>query len=738
MLLRLTLKDADGDDLHHDRVVTANPGVPQGYWLYARLPFSLGPSDRLRVVAFEAEEGAGAEAGGELIGYRPGRLIAEHYVTARGLVAPDVDLIGVVGSSSVGLEAYGRDDGQGFPPFGHELSRVAFDLQPRTMPDRWQGLQQFSTIVWSEAGGSFDPALLGTDQATALRRWVERGGHLVVLLPSAGQEWTGAAANPLLGLLPAAEARRIESFDPQQVRGLLTTDPEARLPERMVAHTFRAAPEATLLDACPVLALPDGRPIAVRRIVGAGMVTVVGLDLSARALRNAGLPEAQAFWHRVLGRRGRTYSAADAAAMASGQGLQPPRRETAEFDRSIGASIDKRGTASFGVTLGFIVFVLYWLAAGPLGYAVLSKYGLRRHAWLWFLLAAGIFTGIAWSGATVLRPSRANATMLAILDRVEGVPLARARAWATVLLPEYGEATVELGENASAPTERHGHLVAPWSPSTGLLGGSFPDNKGYRVDCRDPDTLVVPTRSTVRQFRLDWAGSPTIGGIRPVGPAGETTPPEVRYHPPASFPPDSDRYLLSGELVHDFPAALTDVLVLVNTGQRTVGRGGLGTAVISTAYAVKPPTEWAPGQRLDLRLLTTFEQQAGLARLRADELFERLLSVGETAVDIRGDLEDQLTALSFFRQLAPPDPRQVSLGNRPFPRARRTDTHGYELDAWMTQPCVIVLGVLRTNTGHPAPVPLYVDGRAVPAEATTLVRYVYPLAPAPPEIVQEN
>lgn len=40
VILRLAVRDADGDRALYDRVVTANPGVEQSFWLYARLPYA--------------------------------------------------------------------------------------------------------------------------------------------------------------------------------------------------------------------------------------------------------------------------------------------------------------------------------------------------------------------------------------------------------------------------------------------------------------------------------------------------------------------------------------------------------------------------------------------------------------------------------------------------------------------------------------------------------------------------
>jgi hypothetical protein len=63
---------------------------------------------------------------------------------------------------------------------------------------------------------------------------------------------------------------------------------------------------------------------------------------------------------------------------------------------------------------------------------------------------------------------------------------------------------------------------------------------------------------------------------------------------------------------------------------------------------------------------------------------------------------------------------------------RREATHGMDLGRWFTQPCIIVIGYL-VDPNQDAPISTYVDGKAVPARGTTVVRWVYPLPDNPPK-----
>jgi len=82
-----------------------------------------------------------------------------------------------------------------------------------------------------------------------------------------------------------------------------------------------------------------------------------------------------------------------------------------------------------------------------------------------------------------------------------------------------------------------------------------------------------------------------------------------------------------------------------------------------------------------------------------------------------------------------PDSRNYNMSERRW--AQRKATHGYDLSAWFTHPCIIILGQL--DGGDTAPVPLMVSYggafREVAADPSsfTMIRWVYPLADNPPK-----
>jgi len=705
-VVRLRLPDPDGDIAMIQRTVTLNPGRTQSVWLYTRTPFSLDPGSVYTVTVREATRTGDEFVAGRQIG---AARIGPMQVVGANLGAA---MIGLIGRDTMGLDQYetlapGRD----YAATAHEPVRLVPDLTPLGMPDAWMGLAPFESVVWTEE----DPAQLRLDQAEAIQAWIRRGGHLVVVLPSIGQAWTNERSNRLFDLMPEARVIRREGVDLNRHQPLLTAGRDLPLPQDAVVHTFRPDPGASVNEAAEVLNGPGGQCIAIRRLVGAGAVTLIGIDLTDRGL--LGRLDAQSFWHRILGERFEALSRAEASAIqSSGQG-NFLRVGPVWLDGDIASLINKTGRAGAGVLLGLIVFIAYFLLAGPLGYALLAQQGWKRHAWLAFVGVAACFTVIAWGGATAIKPRQVDVTHVTLLDHVYEEPLERARTWFSVLLPTYGAQTVGIGDpNALAASERR-QALSPWGAPDGVSAG-FPDRREYVISARRPDSIAVPTRSTVKQFQADWLGAPRWTMPQPRGGEIVATPSGG----------------LQGVLRHDLPAALERVTIVHVRRQRPLGPLPDGGPLLADALAWKRSGDWPPGEAFDLATLST-AAGADDSASRAESYFERLASAAQprglgtglnTALD-PGDAPTRLEALSFHSMLEPPEFRGT-VAQRESLLGRRA-AHSWGLGRWFTQPCVIIVGQLADA---PAPTPITVDGESPPSRGRTVVRWIYPLPADPP------
>lgn len=734
VLLRLEGRDPDGDTPLFERQVVLNPGVVQGVWLYPLLPRNFDTTDAMTLSAYEVLDSTGtatdADDPARKVGAL-GRLLGRNEnirMTTR--ISPYDSVIGVVGAGSLGygLGDYAVSDGQNsWAASSHELTRIIDGIRISDLPDRWIGYSGIDCLVW----GSGDPLELRGDRASALREWVQRGGHLVVIMPIAAQAWTNADANELYDLLPNVSITRHEGVDMEPMRQLLTRKNQARLPKDAVVYTFTPPANAEPADAIPILTDRQGRCVVARRLVGSGNVTLIGMDLNHRLITSQDLVNADIFWNRILGRRGRMYSTGELAQL--NRGIYG--RDERMFEGDISREISKSGRSATGLLLALIVFALYWLVAGPGGYTALKRYGLLRHSWLAFFGAAGIFTAIAWGGALLLRPARVDVSHLTILDHVYGQPTERARSWMSVLIPWYGQATMEVGAAPTLGDASHGgDVLMPWtSPDQAQAGqDKFPDARGYEIQTKSPRSLTVPTRSTVKQVRADWSGGPP-------------------WKMPMPVPPDSaltlvDARRAAGVLTHELPGPLHDVTIIIVRGQTPIV-SSVSNAMLATAhaYSLRADDPWDPGEPLDLGNITNLSGE-DLVKSDITRYFEDLIKRGISS-DVMGTpgtssndtgVGQRLIGLGFISQFEPPAMQDASSTARP-PVARRAETHGWDMGIWFTQPCIIILGHLGSvSEPMPSPVPFKINGETATPTGRTLIRWVYPLPANPPEFRAEE
>jgi hypothetical protein len=714
--VRLHLPDPDGDTALMQRTVTLNPGLAQGLWIYGLMPWGLDRT-AFTVTVHEFDVNSAGENLDDGVG---AQLAAERIAPLAPLAAirPVIAVLGRSPAGGLGLYETNGPQGQDAPSTSHELPRLLVDLTPESIPDRWMGLAMVESLFWF-AG---EPSALSESQAQALREWVYRGGHLIVSVPSAGQSWTNPRANPIQDMLPAVELRRIDGVDLTTHAMLLQPRGGVPLPANTTIHELHPAPDALPGEADVILAAPDGAPMVVRRALGAGLVTLVGYDMNDQRL--GARVDTQYFWHRVLGKRFDALTRDKIRELAQSGQANFSFYDPSRLDTDIGPEIAKQGRAGAGVLLGLGVFALYLVIAGPGGFGLLKLKRVTQHAWVAFVACIAVFAAIAWGGAAALRPTRAEVQHLTFFDHVFGQQEQHARIWFSALLPEYGDALMALGtdEDRRAWTQ----ALAAWADASSTGGRPFPDTRGYVVDARDPSQFVVPTRSTVKQFRGDWLGRATIGAPVPVGG-------------PLSVRDESGGTRLRGVVRHSLPAALEDVTILVVRGQKPL-RGDLGPIGAGPLFgrisAARLTDDWAPDAPID------FEQIPANAWDTGERYFERLVDSlsrgvnafgGAAAVPDRRDAATRLEAISWHASLKPPAFTSSS-GNQQR-LLQRWESHGLDLSAWLTQPCVIIVGHLN---GSPSPAPVFINGREAPSSGRTVVRWVYPLPSEPPTVPETN
>ncbi|MFM8698395.1 MAG: hypothetical protein ACKOF7_06970, partial [Phycisphaerales bacterium] len=312
----------------------------------------------------------------------------------------------------------------------------------------------------------------------------------------------------------------------------------------------------------------DGRPFAVRRPFGFGFVTVIGIDvdgLDRRALVAEGLPQADIFWNRFLGRR------ADAPTMAEYDDLAKNKRletrggltVTADGGALVNHFVGLQSRAAIGVLGLLMAFVLYWAAAGPISWWSLKQAKRVQFAWLAYVAVAGAVTAVAWAATGLFEFTAGRVQHLTFIDRIErpGAPAEeraamRAQSWFSAALPGYGAARVAIARTEGAAG---GNVLWSWfAPPAGSIGG-FPDTETYDVPATSQASYDLPSRATSTVLAAAWMGTPEA--------AWDGTPREMegrRLRCDITWG-NSPRVILHGALEHTLPGPLVDVtLVHVN------------------------------------------------------------------------------------------------------------------------------------------------------------------------------
>jgi len=740
----LEVPEALGDIIEYTRPnVPLTPGAPVSVWLYVRLLPTVDDGTIWTVRVYRDDDGErGAEVGSARIS--PGTALAPAQMVSAG-----TGLIAIIGGGQMAaLPDYSiAEEGRtGTPITGHEPTGIVAGAGPNDIPDRWEGLDSFEAMVWTDA----QPGSISLGSGSALRQWIERGGHFIIVLPTDTNDWNigTIANNPLHDLLPTTlppvTTIRLRELIPVISKRQPQSIPDTEAQNIDVAIRFFDPPFA---DWQPLVGLPDNRTLAIQRRYGFGRISIIGFEvhsgqLSATALRIAdgggGVLEGDAFWNRILGRRVNTLSRPQIQYLDDNDQLRPNRSfQRTAFRRGdlVLEMIRLRGQAATGLGFAVLLFLGYWgLAAG--GFFLLKSRNLVRHSWLAFVATSAVFTFVAWGGVKLLSIKNVQVRHLSVADFIALPPdmaapdearYQRVTSWFTVFLPGYGEPRLSLDTEAGVR-----NILAPFT-APGADQTRFRNIDRYEIPIDSPHDYTVPARATTKEMYARWMGPPDAA----VSSMFSVTQPiecEVRE--------GTARW--SGAISCDLPADVTRVRIYLvqprmparvkysandpSGSQVTLshlpGVPYIGGVAVPTAGTLRTGTVI---NLAEVALATTNLQQS------LDNLSRNVASYTDTAIGGLGEqeLRDSLEALTFFHMLTPPAyhrPRGVVDSDNP-PDFDRELARELDLSGWLVRPCVIITGFLPAAD---LPLPFRVNGEAPGSDGLTFIRWIHPL-PMPPE-----
>ncbi|MDA1262739.1 MAG: hypothetical protein O3B75_07550 [Planctomycetota bacterium] len=761
------LPDGNGDISQITRQLVLDPGQPVSTWLYARIP----PKQNLTAALDEIYTVRVWAKSGD----RRTLELGSARISPRSSVNPTVavplneDIFGVIGKSGpMGLDSYATPSpGEGRIHSMNEITKIARGIRPQDLPDRWEGLSQFSALIWTQES----PKTLTSDCARALREWIGRGGIFVVVLPETAEPWGVIApiSHPLTDLMPDWKVERVDGVPVRDLLPVVSQSNQLLNPKATMSVTFFVesgksnAYEPLIL--CPVPRDPrtgfaspqretlDGKILAITRSFGHGRVTVIGLDvdgLSRRALQSTALPRADVFWNRILARRADTPTNSEYQELQKLKRLVVTAPSFVDFGRGdlVDGEIGMRGEAAVGILAAFLLFLVYWVIAGPGGFGLLKWMNRERHSWAFFVATALVFgTGI-WIIGGSFYSSRVRVQHLTVLDSIwrstvnqptKDTAMSRATSWFSAYLPGYGQTNVSID-----PESERRNVLTGWS-APGSMISTFPNPARSAVPIETPNSLQVTARATSASFQAQWMGVvPSDWGKAPF------TPDPKRPLEQTIVPGDPLQVMLTGLVEHSLPGPLRDVGIIHITPIRNRlpkpndanAKVNLPSDALPNIGRFKILSLWKPHQPIEIKEILYPGGPMGVdekigdlenaiqSRYQEPFINDSLRVVNQFGQNGLGGINSSeqrrrfLDMLGIYNMLQPPDYVQNPPMDVSAVFIERILGRSFDISAWFTTPCLILWGYLDAAE---CPVPIIIDGEKVPSSGLVLVRVVFPL-----------
>lgn len=731
---RWLLRDEDGDELVAERPkITLVPQRQVGVWLYANPPMSTRPDETW---VFQVVE----TSSGELIEQ------AQVQLSTSAVVESSVNLVGLCGFKDLGLSPWTRWSTQ------HEQLRLVRGLNLQTLPDRWYGLDGLTSLVWFPVeGGEPTDSRVSDRTKRALREWVYRGGHLVIVLPFGGQQWTSADSGlaDLIDPLKPGAIKQAQARPPMDVFDLLRrTDPvPVQWFDLSNAPGYTSLAEVDLstgikpqFDAQgnPIPIPPNPRPMIVGHRVGFGQVTLVGIDLSeTEVLKSIDPFRLHRVWTRIFSWRGSMIGEllppSEFEGQSASQYVEAKNANHVELGTWIGPRVSRQRKTGPAVGLAFVLFIVYALAAALTFPNLLRSRNWERHSWMLFVGIVALFSVVAWGGAWMMRPASSSAAHFTVLDIDGNSNIVRARSWQSLLIPSFTTAEIAVSSEADGLSRMDVvNLIASPGHTLTIDAPGYPDQRTYAFDASQPSTVDVPMRSTTKSLIVDFLGQIT---------AQRDGMPRPWTMPKASLR-IANNGLPAGTITHRFADKLHDVRIIFCPG------GEQKPAKVGTSHPPGRPlvyeyknangySVWEPNKPLALpaaiksyKPLWIRPKLGSSSRPWNQEGFlgeQVALRLFQPSSDASPNIVKEIDLLSFYDTLPPPIYQSQGFGN---PLSSKNNTYSrslmrdLDLTHLITGRRIILIGHLKKSA---CPVPMTVDGDDVDSEGWTVVRWVYDL-----------
>lgn len=386
------------------------------------------------------------------------------------------------------------------------------------LPESVLGYEAVDAVVWCDA----DPARLSPAQRQALEEYVRRGGKLVVCQSTRANVWQMVARPGEKGfgsLLPVDVKDIGKADDITPLKRIVDNAStaitfEANRPKwkDIAAGPYDIA-EAQPKPLANVVEYEQperkGRPWLVRGAYGTGSVTWVAQDLGDPILTSragvAGTEKASEdykwmyVWDRVMDWANASQPGNDKIVSQSYRIRYAGSTGTYPLGKNYLAGMEFGQRSAAYLSLAILLFIVYWVVAGPGSYIYLATRKRTGTSWFAFALAAIVATVATALIVKVVLRGPPEIHHVTFVRAAPGEPVV-AHAMFGLYIPRDADERVSLKN----PSKNATSFVTAFPTITPTDEGAPPVE--YRVPTDDPAAVTFPFRSTLKKMQARYVG----------------------------------------------------------------------------------------------------------------------------------------------------------------------------------------------------------------------------------------
>ena len=342
-------------------------------------------------------------------------------------------------------------------------SAIVSITQASQLPSNWLAWQSVERLIIS-ASATEQQTPISPDQWLAIRKWVERGGNLIVSV--------GPEQGEIL-----SDVGPWKTFSPGQYNGKGSVESSSRIEFFADANEQLIPRDGQPIEVCQfdavqgrVELVQDSLPLVISNAFGFGQLTFVAFDLNSERFTQwkgySGLLQ------RILNRV-EVGETAGARSGGNSKGSRVSHVGYTDLTGQLRLTLDRFSSVAF-VSFASVASLigLFILCVGPGDYFLLRKLAGRMElTWLTFPLISLLFCAGAFLMAKSVRPASIKLNQLEMIEIDQASGQTRSNIWTHYYSPVGGKCSIELPTSTELADSIEDRIIS-WQglPGDGLGG----------------------------------------------------------------------------------------------------------------------------------------------------------------------------------------------------------------------------------------------------------------------------